>query len=176
MTSTPADIEVFQWTQLNAAGLTAFGDACFMLEQKLHKETFMSDAAGNYAPVFILISDGEPTDEYSVQLTRLKTNPWFKKGVRVAIAIGADASIDTLEEFTGNRETVLTVYTPETLRRIIRFVTITASQVASKSSTVGLQTVPDQTMTKQQDFISTLQQSTIMQPDDDGSELGDIGW
>ncbi len=176
VTSAPADIESFQWTQLNAGGLTAFGDACFKLEQKLHKESFMSDAAGNYAPVFILLSDGAPTDDYRAHLDKLKTNPWFKKGVRVAIAIGDDTIVNTLEEFTGNRETVLTVYSPEMLRRIIRFVTVTASQVASKSSNVGLQTEPDQTITKQQDFINNLEQSSIMQPSDDGSNLGDIEW
>lgn len=172
ITPAPVDIESFQWTQLNAGGLTAFGDACFKLEQKLHKEAFMSDAAGNYAPVFILLSDGAPTDDFKVHLDKLKNNNWFKKGVRVAIAIGDDTIIDTLEEFTGSRETVLSVYSPEMLRKIIRFVSVTASQVASKSSNVGQQTAPDQTTTKQQDFIYALNQSSIMQPADDGSDLG----
>lgn len=176
ITPVPAEIESFQWTQLNASGLTAFGEACFKLEQKLHKEAFMNDAAGCFAPVFILLSDGAPTDSYQTQLDKLKNNPWFKKGVRVAIAIGDDTICDTLEDFTGNRETVLTVYSPEMLRKIIRFVSVTASQVASKSSNVGQQSAPDQTTTKQQDFIDALQQSTIMEPADDDSELGDIEW
>lgn len=176
ITSEPADIASYQWTPLNAGGLTAFGEACFKLEQKLHKEAFMNDAAGCFAPVFILLSDGAPTDSYQTQLDKLKNNPWFKKGVRVAIAIGDDTIRDTLEDFTGSPETVLTVYTPEMLRKLIRFVSVTASQVASQSSNVGLQTVQDQTTTKQQDFINALAQSSVMEPDDDGTNLGDIEW
>lgn len=176
ITPEPTDIAAYQWTPLNACGLTAFGEACFKLEQKLHKEAFMNDAAGCFAPVFILLSDGAPTDSYAQHLDKLKNNPWFKKGVRVAIAIGDDTICDTLEDFTGSPETVLTVYTPEMLRKLIRFVSITASQVASQSSNVGLQNAPDQTTTKQQDFINALAQSSVMEPDDDGTNLGDIEW
>ena len=175
ITPAPEDVSTFQWKQLSAEGMTSFGEACFRLEQKLHKEEFMRDSAGCFAPVFFLLSDGAPTDEYKSQLEALKNNNWFKKGIRVAVAIGDDADKNMLEEFTGNCETVLTVHTPEMLRKVIRFVSVTASQVASKSSSVGCDKA-DQVTAKQDEFISSLKQSDAMEAVDDGAVVGDIEW
>lgn len=182
ITSTPIDVDQFSWTPLGVDGLTDFGEACFKLEQKLHKEEFMNDAAGCFAPVFILLSDGVPTDNYTKHLDNLKKNNWFKKGIRIAISIGDDADKDMLKEFTGNPETVITVYSPETLRKVIRFVSVTASQVASKSSSVGNNTGTDQVKSKQDEFVETLKAeqeegNLLLEPaTDDGSDGDNIEW
>ena len=132
------DSESFQWQDLQAGGLTAFGAALNELNNKLSKSHgFMSEASGMRAPAIILLSDGEPTDEYKHTLEKIKGNPWYKIAVKVAIAIGDDANKDVLAEFTGNIESVITVHDIDQLKKIIRVVSVTSSMVASQSSSVG---------------------------------------
>lgn len=134
----PMDSEDFVWQDLEAGGLTCFGEALNELNNKLSKSHgFMAEPTGSRAPAIILLTDGEPTDEYKHALEKIKGNPWFKVGVKVAIAIGDDADTDVLKEFTGNIESVLTVHTIDQLKKIIHTVSVTASQVASQSASVG---------------------------------------
>jgi hypothetical protein len=49
------------------------------------------------------------------------------------VAIGDDANKTKLAEFTGSMESVLEVHNGAELRKMIRFVSVRASQVASKS-------------------------------------------
>jgi len=89
------------------------------------------------APVLFLLSDGGPTDDYKTGLETLGQNNWFKRAIKVAIAIGNDADKSVLEEFTDNSESVLEVHTPSMLRKMIRFVSVRASEIASKSANVN---------------------------------------
>lgn len=132
------DSESFQWQDLQAGGLTSFGTVLNELNNKLSKSHgFMSEPTGMRAPAIILLSDGEPTDEYKHALEKIKGNNWFKIAVKVAIAIGDDANKDVLAEFTGNIEAVITVHDIPQLKKIIRVVSVTSSMVASQSSSVG---------------------------------------
>jgi uncharacterized protein YegL len=165
---TPAPIEVadYAWNYLNADGITDFGAACKELNAKLSRDAFMSDVAGSFAPAIFLLSDGEPTDDYKKYLGDLWQNNWFKKAIKAAVAIGDDANKDVLKEFTGSMESVLTVHSPEALRKMIRFVSVTASQIGSKSSSVGKAGV-DEAASKQAEFIKQVQGADI----DDDEEL-----
>ena len=133
----PVDSDQFVWNNLEAGGLTDMGVAFKMLNDKLSRTQFMADAIGSYAPAIFMMSDGEPTDEYKKGLEELRKNKWFKVAIKVAVAIGADANTEILKEFTGNEECVLTVRSPQALRKMIRFASVTASQIGSKSSNVG---------------------------------------
>lgn len=144
------DIKDFNWSDINVVGMTDMGSAFKELNEKLSRTSgFMSDTAGSYAPAIFLMSDGQPTDEYSRSLIDLKSNNWFKAAIKAAIAIGDDADKDMLVEFTGNAESVLTAHTPEVLKKLIRFVSVTASKIGSKSSNAP---VDGQDKTKQDDF------------------------
>lgn len=55
-------------------------------------------------PVAILVSDGQPTDDFKGALARLNEEPWSKKMVRLAIAIGEDCDLKVLQSFIGNKE------------------------------------------------------------------------
>ncbi len=171
ITPAPINAEDFNWSFLEADGLTDFGEACRQLNEKLSRNAFMSDVAGSFAPAIFLMSDGEPTDDYSRELEKLKGNNWFRKAIKVAVAIGDDANRDVLAEFVGNREGVLTVHTPEALAKMIRFVSVTASQIGSKSGTVGRGGV-DQVQSKQDDMLDKINQVQAGEPDDDG----DLEW
>ena len=133
----PIDAEQFRWNYLDASGVTDFGAACKTLNDKLSSKAFMQEATGSFAPAIFLLSDGEPTDDWQSPLSVLKKNNWFKAGVKVAIAIGDDANKDMLKEFTGSMESVLETHNAATLKKMIKFVSVRASQVASKSSNVG---------------------------------------
>ena len=122
------------WVDLDADGLTAMGDAFRKLNYQLSvSHGFMKHATGSVAPVLFLLSDGEPTDDYQSGLNELKKNNWYRVASRVAIGYG-DSNDDVLREFTGNVETVLHTDNPEDLKKMIRFVAITSSKVASTGS------------------------------------------
>lgn len=133
MHPSPVPVENFQWNNLSADGVTDFGAACKELSDKMAKEKFLSAPSASVAPAIFLMSDGEPTDDYKSGLAALQQNNWYKYAIKVAVAIGDDANTEVLREFTGNIEAVVTVHTPEALRKMIRFVSITSSQIGSKS-------------------------------------------
>lgn len=132
----PVLAENFSWRTLTVDGATDFGAACKELSLKLTTKDggFMYHPNGAFAPVFILLSDGAPTDLYQIPLKKLTEINWFKAGIKIAIAIGEDANVTVLSEFTGSLESVYTVHNVEALKKIIRCVTITSSMVGSKSS------------------------------------------
>jgi uncharacterized protein YegL len=163
-TSSPMDLAGYSWIYLNADGITDLGAACKTLNEKLSIDAFMGDVAGSFAPAIFLLSDGVPTDDYKKPLSDLWQNNWFKKAIKVAIAIGNDANKAVLKEFTGNSETVLTVHSPEALRKMIRFVSLTASQIGSKSSSVGKAGV-DEATSKQEEFIKQIKNADISDED-----------
>jgi uncharacterized protein YegL len=130
----PMELEQFHWNDLESAGVTDLGAACKALNEKLSTKAFMKEATGSFAPAIFLLSDGEPTDDWQSALTTLKENKWFKTAVKVAVAIGDDANKEVLKEFTGTMEAVLVSYNAVTLKKMIKFVSVRASQVASKTS------------------------------------------
>lgn len=138
--------EEFQWQDLKEGGLTSLGAAYDELNNKLSRSHgFMAEPSGSRAPAIILLSDGVPTDDYKHSLEKLKGNPWYKVGVKVAIAIGDDTDTDILAEFTGEKEAVITVHNVDQLKKIIRTVSVTASRVASQSASVDTKEKEDGT-------------------------------
>jgi uncharacterized protein YegL len=133
----PVPADQFRWNYLDAGGVTDFGAACKTLNEKLSTKAFMQEATGSFAPAIFLLSDGDPTDDWQSALAALKQNNWFKAAVKVAVAIGDDVKKDVLKEFTGHMEAVLEVHNSAMLKKMIKFVSVRASQVASKSSNVN---------------------------------------
>jgi len=131
VTSTPVDIEDFAWDDLDAGGVTDLGQAFDMLAAQLTIPP-MTDRA--LPPVLVLLSDGQPTDNYKAALDKLLHLPWGKKAVRIAISIGQDADDDVLEQFTGNRELVLQANNPQALVKMIKWASTAASMVSAPAS------------------------------------------
>ena len=130
----PVDCGSFVWQDLQAGGLTDLGAASKELCSKMRRSEYLQSETGHYAPVVIILSDGEPTDDYMAGIKELKQNKWFKAAIKVAIAIGNDANVDVLAEFVGNKETVITVHDVESLKTIIQVVTRGVSQIGSQST------------------------------------------
>ena len=151
----PIDSEQFRWNDLQAGGSTELGAALLELNGKLSKTQFMQEAAGSYAPVLILLSDGGPTDNFDSALEVIKKNAWFKHAIKIAIAIGNDADKNVLAQFTGNSESVIEVHNKSALKAIIRFVSVTSSQVNSKSSSVEDASKQDKVNKKIKEYVDT---------------------
>src|SRR5262252_702624 len=118
--SQPTDIADFKWEDLQAAGVTAMGMALGIVADQL-KIPPMNERA--LPPVLVLISDGQPTDDFARGLKTLMEQPWGKKAVRIAIAIGEDADHEVLQKFIGHPELKpLQANNPEALVRQIKWV------------------------------------------------------
>ena len=131
VTSNPVNVEDFAWDDLEAGGVTDLGKAFELLSAQLTIPP-MSDRA--LPPVLVLLSDGQPTDDYKKALSELKKLPWGKKAVKIAISIGQDADDDVLEEITGNKELVLQANNAAARTKMIRWASTAASLVSAPAS------------------------------------------
>lgn len=131
ITANPVPIEDYAWEDMEANGVTDMGKAFELLAAQLGIPPMPARAL---PPVIVLLSDGQPTDDYKKGLDKLKALPWFKKAVKIAISIGQDADDDVLLEFTGNRELVLQANNPTALVKMIKWASTTASMVSAPSS------------------------------------------
>jgi uncharacterized protein YegL len=134
----PIAIKDYEWQSVNTGTITQLGAAVQELNSKLSTKAFMKQASGSLAPVFILISDGLPTDElqYNKNIEKLWENNWFKVGMKFAMSYDFAEGKDVFNKFTRNDESLINIETPELLRNVIRFVSVTASDVASDTSSI----------------------------------------
>ncbi len=131
ITSGPVSIEDYGWEDMDASGLTELGKAFDLLAAQLSIPPMPERAL---PPVIVLLSDGQPTDDYKRSMENLKKLPWFRKAVKIAISIGQDADDEVLIEFTGNKELVLQANNAAALAKMIKWASTTASMVSAPSS------------------------------------------
>ncbi len=169
---TPLASESFQWTNMEADGVTDLGEACQELNRKLSRNGFLKAPSASVAPVIILMSDGEPTDDFESGLNVLKQNNWFKYAIKVAVAIGDDANKDVLAKFTGNIEAVSEAHKPEDLKKWIRKMSITSTQIGSKSQPAS----DGQVQSKQDTMIEAIKDIKQSDPDLDTTSTSGDDW
>lgn len=128
----------FAWRDLDARGLTDVGAALKELNGGMSREGLFSEGVGYKMPVIIFMSDGEPTDDWEGVLGRmLPANKWFRYATKICMAVGADANKDVLARVAGgpdgtpNAEAVIDVQDSETLKDLVRVVSVTASRLGS---------------------------------------------
>jgi uncharacterized protein YegL len=133
--SQPTPVADFAWNDLSAEGETDLGKALTLVAEQL-KMPPMSDRA--LPPVLVLISDGQPTDDFDAGLKTLLEQPWGKKAVRIAIAIGQDADHEVLQKFIGHSELKpLAANSPEALVRHIKWASTAVLKSASSPAAQG---------------------------------------
>ncbi|AMW31086.1 vWA domain-containing protein [Arthrospira platensis] len=130
---TVADTIAKEVTQKLADGTTSsgtdMGTALKLVSQEL-KIPPMNERA--LPPVLVLISDGQPTDDFQSGLDELMKQPWGKKAVRIAIAIGKDADEAVLQKFIGHTELKpLQANNPEALFKYIKWSSTIVLKAAS---------------------------------------------
>ncbi len=133
--SQPTPVADFAWADLAAEGETDMGKALQLVAEQL-KMPPMSERA--LPPVLVLVSDGQPTDDFDAGLKALMNEPWGKKAVRIAISIGRDADNDVLQKYIGNTELKpLAANSPEALVRHIKWASTAVLKSASSPATAA---------------------------------------
>jgi uncharacterized protein YegL len=89
----------FRWTSVEAGGFTDMGAALTLLAEGMQVPPMPERGL---APVLVLVSDGQPTDDFDTGLRRLLATSWGSRSVRLAIAIGNDADRSVLQAFIGH--------------------------------------------------------------------------
>lgn len=117
------------WTDLGADGGTPMG-AAFELARTL-VEDHNKVPSRAYRPTLVLVSDGQPTDEWKQQLDALLRSERAGKAFRMALAIGADADHAVLQAFLANSEA--RVYRADEARQIRKFFQLVTMSVSARS-------------------------------------------
>ena len=95
----PTDIHSFVWSEVaDPSGVTDMGRAIDLISSELDIKKMPERGL---PPVIVLVSDGQPTDNYKAAIDRLVRLPWGAKSVRIGIGIGDDANESVLQEFMG---------------------------------------------------------------------------
>lgn len=134
----PEDLEEdFEYEYLKAGGLTDIGAALKELNTKLSRHEFLNSMTGALMPVIIFMTDGNATDDYQKALQEIRKNRWFARGTKIGFAIGDDPDYKMLSSVVGNSEAVIKTTDLELFKRLMRFVSVTASMLVSQSATTN---------------------------------------
>jgi uncharacterized protein YegL len=174
VTADPVKIDEFAWVDLKAGGVTDLGAAFKMLAAQFTMPPMPQRAL---PPVVVLLSDGQPTDNYKKSLDELLKLPWWKKTVKIAIAIGKEAQSEDAQkvfsEFTGNKELILEANSATHLAELIKWASTQVVKDAAappsegnkaKQTADGAQITPEPV---QNVIINT---DSIPKPDDIGDD------
>jgi uncharacterized protein YegL len=84
-------------------------------------------------PVLVLVSDGQPTDDYQAGLRALMATTWGPRSLRLAVAIGRDADRDVLQQFIGygTGHAPLQADDPDAIIDAIQWATTAATRMAA---------------------------------------------
>ncbi len=128
----PTPPERARWVDVQAAGYTELGAALKEVASVLHVPPMEARAL---PPALVLVSDGRPTDDFTMGLRALMAEPWGQRAVRLAIGIGTDADHEVLQKFIGHPEIrPLSASNPAELLHFLRWASTVAARVASQVS------------------------------------------
>lgn len=137
----PVPARSFNWQPIDAGGRTPLGHALNMVRELLEDRDQIPSRA--YRPTLILVSDGQPNDEWGGPLRSLLASDRASKAFRVAVAIGADADRGVLREFLA--EPTARVFEANEARDISEFfrrVTMSVSRALTAGSYETLDALP----------------------------------
>jgi len=120
------------WQNMDAKGKTPMGAAFELAFRMLEDRQQVPSRA--YAPTLVLISDGQPTDEWKGPLEKLLSSERASKAARFAMAIGSDADIVMLRKFLDDSSTdVFMAHEAREIKKFFRGVTMSVT-LRSRSS------------------------------------------
>jgi uncharacterized protein YegL len=116
-----------QWQNMGAQGDTPLGMALTLVTEYLEDHKLIPSRA--YRPTVILVSDGQPNDEWETPLAHLTNSERGKKAMRFALAIGDDAETAMLQRFLNNPESrVFAAHESRQIKQFFRWVTMSVTQ------------------------------------------------
>jgi len=171
----PEDLEEdFEYEYLNAGGLTDIGSALLELNSKLSRHAFLNSMTGALMPVIIFMTDGYATDDYSNALEEIRKNRWYRRGTKIGFAIGDDPDSKMIAEVVGNSEAVLKVTDLELFKRLMKFVSVTASMLVSQSATTETASTGADIVKQAKDELGVPIDTTIQLADDEYNKEPDL--
>jgi uncharacterized protein YegL len=128
------NVESFRYTDINDVdGMTPLGHALGLLSDSFSGDNMPKRGL---KPIVVLMSDGQPNDDWAPSLDRFLALPWGKKAIKVAIAIGKDANRDVLARFTTNPELVLNANNSTDLKSFISWTSTLITHTTQHDSQV----------------------------------------
>jgi len=89
-------------------GLTEYGAAFHELNKVLRKESYMKHTGKIAPPAIMFLTDGEPEDDYQLDLDELLKNAWFSNASRSAVllgdAINNSSARDAVKQFVNDAD------------------------------------------------------------------------
>ena len=153
----PVPVSSFAWKDLSAKGESAMGEALQILAKMLTSKKL---PGRQVQPVIVLLSDGLPTDDVGAGLKALEQSEYGKSALRIAIAIGSDADMPTLQGFIGQSGVKpLQANNAENLVNRIKWAASIPVQAASKPISNGAEP------------LQQIAQSAVLENKDDGELL-----
>lgn len=127
------ELTAFQMPDIQATGVTSLGDALRLLAERVDVEVLKSspEQKGDWKPLVFIMTDGEPTDNWSHGLAELQKR---KFGMIVACAAGQDANTTVLQQIT---ESVVQLDTADsaTIKAFFKWVSASISTGSQKVET-----------------------------------------
>lgn len=116
-----------EWQDLHASGMTPMGTALKMAKDMLEDREILSSNA--YRPTVVLVSDGEPNDDWEAPLDDFIDNGRSAKCDRMALGIGHNFNADVLNRFK-NKEHDL--FVADDAEKIVEFFKAVTMSVTSR--------------------------------------------
>lgn len=115
------------WNRVTAAGGTPMGAAFELVEKMIEDHDQIPSRA--YRPTVVLVSDGQPTDEWREPLQHMLASDRAAKASRFALAIGDDADPAMLSEFLADPSArVYAAHEARQIKNFFRWVTMSVTQ------------------------------------------------
>lgn len=150
-----------EWQDLQVSGATPMGTAFSMAKSMIEDKEVTPSRA--YRPTIILVSDGEPNDDWQQPLRSLVNEGRSQKCDRMAMAIGSEASNSVLNEFVSGTENK--VFTAQDASQIQEFFTFVTMSVTTRVNSQNANVVPKQEEVKQ--LVDQQGQQEEQQPSDE---------
>lgn len=158
----PEDLEEdFEYEYLDAGGLTDIGAALMELNSKLSRHAFLNSMTGALMPVIIFMTDGYATDNYVNALEEIRRNRWFARGTKIGFALGDDPDIKMLSSIVGNSEAVIKTTDLDLFKRLMKFVSVTASMLVSQSATTETASSGEDILKQAKDELGLSDESVV---------------
>lgn len=127
-----------EWKDLQVSGATPMGTAFSMAKAMLEDKEVTPSRA--YRPTIVLVSDGQPTDDWQQPLRSLVNEGRSQKCDRMAMAIGSEVSNIVLNEFvSGTENKVFTAQDASQIQEFFQFVTMS---VTTRTNSQNANVVP----------------------------------
>jgi len=108
MYSHPIDVNEFHLCPLSPRGVNAnYKKAFKRLNDVLSSKSYLKSDLLQLAPLFVFFSNGFSLDDCKSDFEILKRNRWFQVGQRIVVPLDNNPIIDSLVEFTGDKEFIL---------------------------------------------------------------------